>query len=899
MKFLAAVAAAFLATATPALAATSDSPARPEATHRVVLPTDVRPDRYAIRITPDAAALTFTGHVDIDLTVVKATSKIVLNAADLTFGKVTLSGVEGAPKITLDDEEQTAAFDFGKTLTPGKNRLSIDYAGKIYQQASGLFALDYEDAAGAKKRALFTQFENSDARRFAPMWDEPGVKAIFSLAVETPEGLMSVSNMPVEEAVTPPGGLTTVYFADSPKMSSYLLFMALGDFERVSQTVAGVDVGVVVRRGDTEKARYALDATVKLLPYYNDWFGTPYPLPKLDLVAGPGRSQFFAAMENWGAIFYFDYALLLDPKLSTEADKQNVFITVAHEVAHQWFGNLVTMGWWDDLWLNESFASWMENKATDHFHPEWNVWLLTQAGQQSAMRLDSRAGTHPVIAEVPDVFAAANAFDSITYNKGQAVVRMLETYVGEDAFRAGVRRYIAKHAYQNAASDDLWKALDEAAPGKAVADMAHDFLLQPGVPLIKANEAAGGGIALTQGRFAADDSQKAPQAWRTPVKVTGRDGRTWEGVVSASAPAIAPVAAPAVVNSGQTSYSRTAYSPGLWAKLAPRFAALPAADQLGLLYDSRALGEAGAAPMSDFLALARNAPADADPIVVTTLAGQLAALDWLYGDRPNQAVFRAFARSRLAPIAQRLGWDPKGGEADNVAGARRAVLVALGQFGDPAVVAEARRRFADPASLTGAGRRTVLDIVAASADATAWEAIYAQAKASKDITDRGRLLSYLGASQDPALADRALKLALSSEVTPSEAPDIIASVAGAFPEKAYDFAIANREKVDALLEPTSRTSYYADLAQGSRDPATLQKLEELAATVPASARGEVKKAEGAVRYRVGVIAKRVPEMDRWLAAAEAPKPELRPGASKVPARTQPAPRPAWGTPSSH
>lgn len=869
MKFLAALAAACLAASSPAWAAAVEPP-KAESSKRVVLPTDVRPDRYAIRVAPDAANLTFTGHVDIDVTVVRATDRIVLNAADLSFGKVSLSGHEGAPRITLDDEEQTAAFDFGKTLAPGKYRLSIDYAGKIYQQASGLFALDYEAADGTKKRALFTQFENSDARRFAPMWDEPGIKAVFSLAIETPEGQLPVSNMPVEEEVTPPGGLTTVQFADSPKMSSYLLFMAMGDFERVSQTVAGVDVGVVVRRGDAEKAKYALDATVKLLPYYNEWFGTPYPLPKLDLVAGPGRSQFFAAMENWGAIFYFDYAILLDPKLSTEADRQNVFITVAHEVAHQWFGNLVTMAWWDDLWLNESFASWMENKATDHFHPEWNVWLLTQAGQQSAMRLDSRTGTHPVITEIPDVFAAANAFDSITYNKGQAVVRMLETYVGEDAFRNGVRGYIQKHAYQNAVSDDLWQALDEAAPGKKVAAMAHDFLKQPGVPLIQAREARGG-IALTQGRFAADDSQESPQTWRTPVKVTGLDGKSWEGVVSASAAATAPMAAPAVVNAGQTSYMRAAYAPALWAKLAPKFATLPPANQLGLLYDSRALGEAGVAPMSDFLALASNAPADADPIVISTLAGQLAALDWLYGGRPNQATYRAFARQRLAPIAARLGWDAKPGEHDNVAAARRAVLSALGQFGDAAVVAEARRRFdlwlTQPDTLTGASRRTVLSVVAANADAKAWEAIYARAKASKDITDRGRLYSYLGSSEDPVLADRALKLALSGEVTPSEAPGIIAAVAEVFPEKAYDFAIANRAKVDELLEPTSRTSYYADLAQGSRDPAMLQKLAKLAATVPPSARSEVEKAEGAVRYRVAVIARRVPEMDRWLATS--------------------------------
>jgi len=868
MKFLAALAAAFLAASSPVW--TSAAEPTEAAAKRVVLPTDVRPDRYEIRVAPDPDKLSFTGHVDIALTVVRPTSRIVLNAADLSFGKVSLSGQDAAPKIELDDQEQTAAFVFPKTLAPGAYRLSIDYAGKIYQQASGLFALDYEAQDGTKRRALFTQFENSDARRFAPMWDEPGIKSVFSLAVETPPGQISVSNMPVEEELEPAGSATrTVYFSDSPKMSSYLLFMAMGDFERISKKVAGVDVGVVVRRGDAAKAEYALDATVKLLEYYNDWFDTPYPLPKLDLVAGPGRSQFFAAMENWGAIFYFDYAILVDPKLSTEADRQNVFITIAHEVAHQWFGDLVTMAWWNDLWLNESFASWMENKATDHFHPEWNVWLLTQAGQQGAMRLDSRAGTHPVITEIPDVFAAANAFDGITYNKGQAVVRMLEAYVGEDAFRDGVRRYIKQHAYQNAVSDDLWAALDAASPSKKVSDVAHDFLLQPGVPLIQAREARDG-IALSQGRFGVDESQRKPQTWRTPIAVKGLDGKTWDGVASAAAVQSAPMAAPAVVNAGQTSYARTAYSPALWARLAPRFAQLPAADQLGLLYDSRALGEAGIAPMSDFLALARNAPADADPIVINTLADQLGALDWLYGGRRNQPAYRAFARGRLTPIAARLGWEAKPGEPDNVATARRAVLTTLGQLGDPATVAEARRRFdrwlVQPDSLAAGGRRTVLAILAANADAKTWDAIHARAKASRDITDRGRLYNYLGANDDPALADRALRLALSGEPTSSEAPAIIAAVAEAFPDKAYDFAMANRAKVDELLEPTSRTSYYADLAQGSRDPAMLEKLAKLSATVPTSSRGEVEKAEAAVRYRVGVIEKRVPEMDRWLAA---------------------------------
>lgn len=866
MKFLAVLAAAVVAASAPAFAAAA--PAKPTAKARVVLPTTARPTRYDITITPNPEALTFQGQARITLDVVQATDRIMLNAADLTFGKVALSGVDEAPKVVLDDERQTAAFVFGKTLAPGRYTLSIDYTGKIYQQASGLFALDYEDADGAKHRALFTQFENSDARRFAPMWDEPGIKAVYSLTVVTPADQMAVSNMPEAQVTPRADGKMSVRFQDSPKMSSYLAFMAMGDFERISRKVGPTDVGVIVRRGDAVKAQFALDAAVKLLGYYNDWFGTPYPLPKLDLVAGPGQSQFFSAMENWGAIFYFDYAILIDPKLSTEADKQNVFITVAHEMAHQWFGDLVTMAWWDDLWLNEGFASWMETKATDHFHPEWNVWLSTQAGQQSAMRLDGRAGTHPIVADIPDVFAAASAFDQITYQKGQAVIRMLEAYVGEDAFRDGVRSYIKAHAYGNTVTDDLWAAIDKASP-RPVTAMAHDFTLQAGVPLIRASE-TGKGVALAQGRFAGDPSQAAPRSWRVPVAVKALDGKAWDAVVSAAAPATAPVAPPAVVNAGQTGYFRTAYSPALWAKLAPQFARLTPADQLGLVYDSRVLGETGITPMSDFLALAANAPADADPIVLQTLTEQLAALDWVFEDRPTQPAYRAFALKTLRPIAERLGWDAKPGEPDNAAILRRSVLTALGQFGDAATLTEARRRFdawlTDPESLTGANRRTVLAIVAANADETAWEAIHARAKASKDITDRSRLYAYLGRAQDPKLVDRALALALGGEPSPTEAPNIIAAAAGDHPDKALDFALAHRAQMEQLLEPTSRTSYFAELAATSRDPAMPDRLAKFAATVPASSRGEVDKAISAIRYRLAVIKDRVPQMERWLAA---------------------------------
>jgi aminopeptidase N len=877
MKLAVAFAAALLAVANPVWAAPAKA-AKASAPGHIALPTDVTPERYDIAITPNAKDLTFLGHEAITVVVKRPTARIVLNAADITFGRVQLSCSPEAPKVTLDKAQQTATFTFAKPIAPGRYTLAIDYAGVIYAQASGFFALDYAGAQG-KQRALFTQFENSDARRFAPMWDEPGVKSVFALSVDTPDGQMAVSNMPAADTVTVApehGGAARriTRFADTPKMSSYLLFLALGDFERLHRQVGKTDVGVVVRRGDTAKAQFALDAASELLPYYNDYFGTPYPLPKLDFIAGPGRSQFFAAMENWGAIYYFDYALLVDPKLTTEADKQNIYVDVAHEMAHQWFGDLVTMAWWDDLWLNEGFASWMENKATDHFHPEWKIWLQTKAGEQSAMRTDARSGAHPVITPIHDVFAAANAFDNITYQKGHAVIHMLETYVGEDVFRAGVRNYIAHHAYGNTVTDDLWSEIDKVSP-KKITGIAHDFTLQTGVPLISV-EGVGRYAKLTQGRYGADEVSERPRVWRTPVTV--RDlGQVHQVIVSAGHPVSIPYppccfspAAALLLNAGQTGYFRSRYSPEIWFAITTLFGHMPPEDKLGLIYDSLALGQAGYAPLSNFLELADKTEAMNDPVVLKALTQQLAAVDDLYERQPGQAAFRAFARARLEPALARLGWDAKPGEPDNDALLRTTLLTTLGQFDDASVVAEARRRFtawlAAPGSLTGTARQTVLRIVADRADAATWDQLHALAQTATDPTDKTRFYHLLGVSHDPALADRALALSLTKEPPATDAPEIITGVAENFPDKAFDFAVAHRAEVDAMVEPTSRTTFFTGLGGASRDVAMPAKLTAFAATVPPSARGEVSKALASISYRLDVIAKRLPEVDRWLAA---------------------------------
>jgi aminopeptidase N len=476
-----------------------------------------------------------------------------------------------------------------------------------------------------------------------------------------------------------------------------------------------------------------------------------------------------------------------------------------------------------------------------------------------------------VITPIPDVFAAANAFDSITYQKGHAVIHMLEDYVGPDVFRDGVRNYIAHHAYGNTVTDDLWTEIDKVSPKKITA-IAHDFTLQAGVPLISIDSPAGKGVRVTQSRFGADAGSKTPRSWRTPVTVWNI-GEPWKVVISADKPAVAADAvtrnAP-LLNAGQIGYFRSRYSPELSARIAAAAATLPPGDQLGLIYDSQALGLAGYAPMGDFLAIARNLQAAEDTVVLKALTQQLAGLINLYRGQPGEAAYAAFARARLAPAYARVGWDAKPGEADNDALLRRTVLATLGKLDDPAVIAEARRRFtawlAAPSTLTGTTRQTVLQIVADHADAATWDQLHALGQKATDATDKTRFYHYLGVSHDPALADKALALALTKDPPATDAPELISGVSEVYPEKAFDFAVAHRAAIDAMVEPTSRTSFLVGLASGSHDAAILPKLKAFAATVPASTRGEVTKTVSTVLYQQVIVAKRLPEVDRWLAA---------------------------------
>jgi aminopeptidase N len=782
--------------------------------------------------------------------------------------------VSNDPKITIDAAAQTATFAFGQTLPAGKYWLAIDYTGKIGTQAVGMFAIDYDTASG-KKRALYTQFEAADARRMIPSWDEPAHKATFKLEAIVPQGQMAVSNMPVAERTEMAGGKARVRFQQTPKMSTYLLFFGVGDFDRATAKLGPTELGVVTQKGKGAQAQFALDSSVQVLREYNDYFGTPYPLPKLDNIASPGSSRFFGAMENWGAIYTFEYAILLDPAISTQADKQGVFGVAAHEMAHMWFGDLVTMRWWDDLWLNEGFASWMATRTTQRLHPEWNALLSTVGVRERAIERDSIATTHPIVQKVETVEQAAQAFDAISYSKGEAVIRMLEGYVGEDAWREGVRRYMKAHAYGNTASDDLWREV-EAAAGQPITAIAHDFTLQPGVPMIRVASATCQNnqttLQLAQGEFSKDKPDKKPLAWRVPVSVKSLGAKAAPVrhlVTGGKATVTVPGCDPVVVNAGQTGYYRTLYAPAQFGEIAKRFAAIPAIDQLGILSDTWALGLAGQQASTDVMTLALATPSSADPQVWGKLAGVFEGLNGYYdGEGERLARLRAFATARLAPVLERLGWTPGANEPDPVAILRAQLIETLSALGDSKVIDEARRRYAagDEKSVPPSLRKTILAVVARHADAKAWDRLHAEARAEKTPLIKDQLYSLLASTEDAALAKRALDLALTDEPGATNTPAMIAVAGQLHPELAFDFALAHMAAVNERIDASSRSTYYPALAATSHDPAMIGKVNSYAkANLAPTARRSAETAVARIEDRIRVRRDRLQSIDQWLA----------------------------------
>jgi aminopeptidase N len=839
------------------------------------LPKVVIPVHYAVELTPDLASLAVAGVEVVDIEVREPTTRLTLNAVNTTFGAASIDGDAQRADIALDATAETATLSFAQPLAAGAHRLRIGFTSRINKFDRGLFFIDYPTANGVK-RMLSSKLEPADARRIFPCWDEPAFKATFALTVTVPGTFLAVGNMPVasEEPATP--DLKRVSFAPTPKMSSYLFVFTAGELERLAADADGVTVGVVTTAGKREQGRFALENAVKLLAYFNDYFGVKYPLPKLDLIAVPGG--FGGAMENWGGITFFESRLLFDPLTNADTARRGIFSILAHEMAHQWFGDLVTMGWWDNLWLNEGFASWMQVKAAEHFYPQWQTWLNSNGQKQYAMTLDARRTSHPVQQPVADESEAMVAFDGITYSKGQALIRMLESYLGESAFRDGIRKYMAAHAYGNSTTADLWQALESAA-GKPVMRIAASFTEQDGVPLVVAETACSGGLqrmALRQDRFAIVPGKAAvppPRSWQIPIAV-GPPGVTQPAetlLLEGGTEIAAGSCGDAVkVNFGDVGYYRVEYGPDSRAALAKSLALMAPNDRVNFISDGWALVQAGRAEPPSYLELVERIGRDDQRAVWDQVIGTLAALDRLARDRSERPALQAYARARLRPLFDRLGWDGND-SGDDDALLRSSLIRLLGEFGDEDILAEARRRFAgflqNPPSLPNALRDAVTHLVGRTADRAGYDTLLALARKSTVTNERLRYYYAAASARDAALARATLALTLTDELPTSIVGGLINTVAasGEQPDLAWEFVKQNFDALAARQGPAFRDVFVANFMTNFSDDAHADELKRFApAQATSGGRVMTARALETMAIAADLKARALPAIDAWI-----------------------------------
>ncbi|WP_296942132.1 M1 family metallopeptidase [uncultured Massilia sp.] len=738
------------------------------------LPKNVVPTDYAIAIVPDVDKRTLRGTEQVTLQFKEATDTIQFNALNMTFERVRLDG-KPVRSVAIDAKRQIVTVTLAAKAGPGRHVLDLAYTAQIETGPRGLFAQPFQKPDGSRDVLLSTQFEATDARRMFPCWDEPAFRARFQLTATVPAKWAAISNMPVEKRVVK-GDLATTTFARSPSMASYLVEFTGGDMAKIGTRAGATEINVWAVRGQEQNGKVALEDARQILLDYNDYFGVPYPLPKLDAIAVPGGFQ--GAMENWGAITYNDQTLLLTPT-STIDNRQLVFGISAHEMAHQWFGDLVTMGWWDDIWLNESFASWGAAKETDKRNPGWRVREAEDAGKEAAMRVDARVGSRAVHYPVENELEPQNNADPlIIYNKGQAVLRMLEAHVGPDVFRDGIRAYMKKHQYANTTSTDLWNALG-AASGRNIAGLARDWIEQPGFPVVAVrSECDANGtrvLALDQSRFLLydRDGNKERPHWSIPLRMrVGADGAAQSVLLEKDGDRIAAGRCdqPLSLNADADGFYRVAYDDAVLAVNTKAFATLPDGDRIALLDDQWALVENGTRPLAGYLALVDAMGDSLNERAWNQILGALDTIERAERGTPGHDTFVAHARALLKPVATRMGWAPAAGETAGMQRLRRSLLARLGAWGDQDVVAEARRRFAAFVaardSLAPDDQATILTIVAQNADAATFEQLHAVARGARNETEVRRFYPILMRVRDPQLAAQAAAIALSPEIPP-------------------------------------------------------------------------------------------------------------------------------------
>ncbi|KAI9223610.1 aminopeptidase 2 [Blastocladiella britannica] len=779
---------------------------------RIELPKHILPTSYKLTVTPDLENFTFVGHVDILLHTAAETEYIELNAHKLQIQSATVSTRGHSYKAgpaEYNEETQTVKLPLEATLAAGLDDvvLAIDFTGLIGDDMSGFYRSNYEDE-GVKKTMVSTQFEAVDARKAFPCFDEPKHKATFTVTLVVPTHLTALCNTPAEAEVLSEDGKTrTVTFEPSPIMSTYLLAWAIGEFEwieaytRPTQYLPEpVRVRTYTTKGLINQGRFGLGVAVRTLELFSDVFGIAYPLRKLDQIAVPDFAA--GAMENWGLVTYRTVALLLDDATGSIQSKQAVATTVTHELAHQWFGNLVTMMQWDELWLNEGFATWVGTYGAGKLFPEWDMWTQFVSDDQSyALTVDALRNSHPIQVFCADAKSIDSIFDAISYSKGGSVIHMLTQWLGFDAFFAGMRIYVQRHKYGNATTNDLWAALSETS-GQNVNEFMSLWTSKIGYPVVKVTEepiANGVRLHLEQHRFLRSGGVKPEDdttVWYLPlniatvsadgtVKVVTREVmKTKKLEVDLVGDANDEGSVVYLLNQDRSGFYRVAYPAAHVAKLnahdAKLLTSLNVRDRMSLLVDSMALAWSGDAPTTQLLDLAAALiPRDRDYVVLSDAVQAFAQLSaGLAG--ADQATLESLAvlrRTVAAPHARRLGFDPVAGESPLTKLLRPSMIGEAGRNGDPATLAEARARFArftganggkpDESAIASDLYRAVLGMVVLHGGEAEWETAFELFKSTPSVDLRYAALSSLSWAPTDALVKKTLALVMDTSVVRS------------------------------------------------------------------------------------------------------------------------------------
>jgi puromycin-sensitive aminopeptidase len=774
------------------------------------LPRSVRPTRYDLRLEPDLTTLTFTGDETVTLEVEEATAEIVLNAVDLAFGDATVTNARGESlrgTPIVDEAAERCRITFASSIAPGTWRLRLTFTGILNDKLRGFYRSSYKDPSGEPRLMAATQFEATDARRAFPSWDEPAFKAVFAVTLVIDPKLTAVSNTSIvsERAER---GRKVVTFADTMKMSTYLVAFVVGELEATDAVLVGrTPVRVWCVPGKRHLAAFGHEIGVASLRFFEDYYGLPYPSDKLDLLAIPDFAA--GAMENLGAITFRETALLVDARAASHSELERVADVVAHENAHMWFGDLVTMTWWNGIWLNEAFATFMEILAVDAWKPEWQRWTTFGVSRAAALSVDGLHSTRPIEFHVEAPRDADAMFDVLTYEKGASVLRMLEQYLGTSVFRDGVREYLRRHAYDNAETGDLWAALGRAA-NQPIPEVMDAWIFKPGYPLVSAR-LEGGQLVLSQQRFnylpePLPGSTPAPknQLWQVPVQVRlSAAGRVLsERRLLAGADLRVPVPErldAVLVNEGGHGFYRVRYSGELLERLLGKLDTLAGIERFNLVNDAWAVTVAGHMTLTDYLDLTARFRGERDRNVWSVLLASFAMLNRIVApaDRPRLA---ALVRDRVAPAFADLGWTPKSGEDELTRQLRGDLVRALGVLGDDrAIQARAAELYArSAADLDPNVLPAIIGVLAHAGEAARYDEFLKKFQSASTPQEEQRYLYALAAFRQRDLLTQTLARTINGEFRTQDAPfvarSLLTSVHGR--ELAWEFVKSNWDTME-------------------------------------------------------------------------------------------------------